>query len=90
MQALLAKYSKGTDSTSKYNMKAEQFESRQGYGKNKQLQKELKQAMEDIKKINQEIEEKKKAAGHKGSTLSKRGTNKAGLNENQDSTQGKD
>ena len=90
MQTLLAKYSKGADSASKYNMKAEQFESRQGYGKNKQLQKELKQAMEDIKKINQEIEEKKKAAGHKGSTLSKKGTNKAELHENQDSTQGKD
>lgn len=87
---MLDKYSKGAESTPKYSMKVDQFESRQGYGKNKQLQKELKQAMEDIKKINQEIEEKKKAAGHKSRTEDNRNIEGVDTHKNQESTQGKD
>ena len=58
MQELLKKYASEGGDSPKYKMKPEQFSLRHRYGENKDLKRELEQARRDLKRLNQEIEEK--------------------------------
>lgn len=51
-------------------MKPDQFGAKQGYGGNKLFQEELKQARADLKRLNKEIENKRKAESNDNKTTS--------------------
>lgn len=57
---MLDKYSRTEEGKEKYRIRGDDLEARHGYDKRKDFAKELKQAMADIHRINQEIEDKKR------------------------------
>lgn len=60
LKALLQKYSKDNENQEKYKMKPSDFESRQGYDKHNQFKNQLKMAMNDVHKIQAELDAKHK------------------------------